>query len=54
MNNFISVIRRFHGTRCIIRDMTQNHNLGRDVNTINQLINEANRQKLEARIVEAL
>jgi hypothetical protein len=41
------MVRRFHGTRCII----SNVNNGRDINTINQIINESNMQKLEARII---
>jgi hypothetical protein len=47
MNNIATVFRRFHGTRCIISNM----NNGRDVHAFNQLVNEANRQKLEARII---
>ena len=47
-SHFMSVIRRFHGSRCIISNM----NNGRDMNAINQIINESNRQKLEARIIE--
>ena len=48
MTLFMSVIRRFHGTRCIISNM----NNGRDMNPIKHIIQEANRQKLELRIVE--
>lgn len=48
MNNIVLVIRRFHGTRCIISNM----NNGRDMNSINHIINETKRQKLEARITE--
>ena len=47
-SQFMSVIRRFHGSRCIVSNM----NNGRDINTTNQLINEINRQKLELRIIE--
>lgn len=47
MNNIATMVRRFHGTRCII----SNVNNGRDINTINQIINESNMQKLEARII---
>ncbi len=42
----MKIIKRFHGTRCIISNM----NNGRDMSSINQLIIESNRQKLETRI----
>lgn len=55
MTNFMSVIRRFYGTRCII----DSNNIIKvckygisDTHVLNYLIQEANRQKLEARIVE--
>lgn len=47
MNTIATVFRRFHGTRCIISNM----NDGRDMNAIKHIISEANRQKLEARII---
>lgn len=47
-SQFMSIIRRFHGSRCIISNM----NNGRDMNALNQLVNEANRQKLELRLIE--
>lgn len=50
MSQFMTIIRRFHGTRCIINTMGKYS--GRDTNAFNHLIQESNRQKLEARIVE--
>jgi hypothetical protein len=39
---------RHHGTRCIVSNM----NNGRDATITNQIINEANRQKLELRVIQ--
>lgn len=49
MSQFMAVIRRFHGTRSII---SMGKYGGRDTNAFNYIIQEANQQKLEARIIE--